>query len=187
MAPRRSQVGIIMGSGSDSRVMAGAAEVLDEFGVGHEDQVVSAHRTPSLLHEYAEHADRSGFKAIIAGAGGAAHLPGMIASFTTVPVVGVPILVYNDRPGPGPGFSAFGGLDSLLSMSEMPTGSPVAVVGVNKAANAAIYALKILANESDAVRKRLKSYKSGRHRSVARESAEMRKVGLAEFSRRRAG
>ena len=139
---KKSLVGIIMGSSSDSRIMHDAAEILDGFGVPHEDQIISAHRTPTRLEEYAKHAEKNGFKVIIAGAGGAAHLPGMIASHTVLPVIGVPILVYNDKRQKK---SAFSGLDSLLSISEMPTGSPVVTVGVNKAANAGIYALKILA------------------------------------------
>ncbi len=94
---KRALVGIIMGSSSDSRIMHAAAEILDEFGVSHEDQIISAHRTPTRLDEYAKHAEKSGFKVIIAGAGGAAHLPGMIASHTVLPVIGVPILVYNDK------------------------------------------------------------------------------------------
>ena len=183
MASKTPLIGIIMGSSSDGRIMRGAAEILDKFGVAHEDQIVSAHRTPSRLQEYAEHAEGSGLKAVIAGAGGAAHLPGMIASFTVIPVIGVPIMVYNDREPKksGTGLSAFGGLDSLLSISEMPTGSPVATVGVNKAANAGIYALKILANESEALRKKLGTYKADRHRAVLKESEEMRRRGLARF------
>ena len=94
---KKPLVGIIMGSSSDSRIMHAAAEILDEFGVPHEDQIISAHRTPTRLEEYAKHAEKNGFKAIIAGAGGAAHLPGMIASHTVLPVIGVPILVYNDK------------------------------------------------------------------------------------------
>jgi len=183
MAPKSPVIGIIMGSSSDSRIMSGAAEILDEFGVAHEDQIVSAHRTPSRLQEYAKHAEESGFKAVIAGAGGAAHLPGMIASFTTLPVIGVPILVYNDgrRKGSKTDFSAFGGMDSLLSISEMPSGSPVAAVGINKAANAGIYALKILANESAAIQRRLKEYKARQHDSVLKESDRMKRRGLARF------
>ncbi len=181
-APRKPVIGIIMGSSSDSRVMRGAAEALDGLGIAHEDRIVSAHRTPSMLAEYAEHAERSGFKAIIAGAGGAAHLPGMIASFTVIPVVGVPIMVYNDRRPDGTGFSAFGGLDSLLSISEMPSGSPVATVGVNKAANAGIYAARILANGSARLRGRLKRIKSDRRESVLAESAEMESQGLGKFA-----
>jgi len=152
---KKPLVGIIMGSSSDSRIMHDAAEILDEFDVQHDDQIISAHRTPTRLDEYAKYAEKNGFKVIIAGAGGAAHLPGMIASHTVLPVIGVPILVYNDKQQKK---SAFGGIDSLLSISEMPSGSPVVTVGVNKALNAGIYALKILANESSSIRKMLKSH-----------------------------
>ena len=158
--------------------MHGAAEILDEFGVAHEDQIISAHRTPTRLEEYAKHAEKNGFKAIIAGAGGAAHLPGMIASHTVLPVIGVPILVYNDKQQKKSDkhkFSAFGGLDSLLSISEMPSGSPVVTVGVNKATNAGIYALKILANESSSIRNMLKSHKEKQHKSVLKESQALKR------------
>ena len=181
---RKPMIGVIMGSSSDSRIMKGAAEVLDEFGTKHEDQIVSAHRTPARLAEYAEHAEKMEFRAIIAGAGGAAHLPGMIASFTVIPVIGVPILVYNDKQSKktdNTKFSAFGGLDSLLSISEMPSGSPVATVGVNKAANAGIYALKILANEFPQLKKKLKQHKSDQHLSVLKESEELKRHGLSKF------
>ena len=181
---KKPMVGIIMGSSSDSRIMKGAAEILDEFKVKHEDQIVSAHRTPARLAEYAKHAEEMGFKVIIAGAGGAAHLPGMIASFTTIPVIGVPILVYNDKQAKkteNTKFSAFGGLDSLLSISEMPTGSPVVAVGVNKSGNAGIYAMKILANEFEDLKKKLKKQKSTQHESVVKESEELKKQGLSKF------
>ena len=170
-----------MGSGSDSRVMKEAARVLDEFGIDHEDMVVSAHRTPERLSEYARHAEDAGIRVIIAGAGGAAHLPGMVASFTHIPVVGVPILAYSDKGGPAGGASAFGGLDALLSISEMPAGSPVGTVGVNKAANAALYAAKILALGSPELRRKLSDYKEKRRQSVASESDRMKESGLSEF------
>lgn len=181
---QKPMIGIIMGSSSDSRIMKNAGELLDKFGVRHEDQIVSAHRTPARLAEYAEHAEAMKIKVIIAGAGGAAHLPGMIASFTTIPVIGVPILVYNDKQAGNEAakFSAFGGLDSLLSISEMPSGSPVATVGVNKAANAAIYAVKILANESAQLKKKLTLYKSEQAKSVLKESREMKKHGVGQFA-----
>ncbi|MDE1726738.1 MAG: 5-(carboxyamino)imidazole ribonucleotide mutase [Thaumarchaeota archaeon] len=180
---KKPLVGIIMGSSSDSKIMHSAAMILDEFGIKHEDQIVSAHRTPTRLLDYARHAEREGFKVIIAGAGGSAHLPGMIASHTVIPVIGVPIMVYNDK-GQSDRFkvSAFGGLDSLLSISEMPTGSPVATVGVNKAANAGLYAAKILANEFSDLRKKLKQYKENQHKSVLRESEELKKVGLTRYT-----
>jgi len=185
---KKPLIGIIMGSSSDSRIMKGAAEILDDFKVKHEDQIVSAHRTPSRLSEYAEHAEKMGFKVIIAGAGGAAHLPGMIASFTTIPVIGVPILVYNDKQAKkteNSKFSAFGGLDSLLSISEMPAGSPVVAVGINKSGNAGIYAIKILSNEFSELKKKLKSHKTSQHESVLKESDELKKHGLSKFAQKK--
>jgi len=179
---KKPLVGIIMGSSSDSRIMHDAAEILDEFDVQHDDQIISAHRTPTRLEEYAKYAEKNGFKVIIAGAGGAAHLPGMIASHTVLPVIGVPILVYNDKQQKK---SAFGGLDSLLSISEMPSGSPVVTVGVNKALNAGIYALKILANESSSIRKMLKSHKENQHKSVLKESQDLKKMGLKKFVKKK--
>jgi len=185
---KKPLVGIIMGSSSDSRIMKGAAEILDQFKIKHEDQIVSAHRTPSRLSEYAEHAEKMGFKLIIAGAGGAAHLPGMIASHTTIPVIGVPILVYNDKQikkTDKSKFSAFGGLDSLLSISEMPTGSPVVAVGINKSGNAGIYAVKILANEFLELKTKLKQHKMTQHKSVLKESEELKKYGLSNFVKKK--
>lgn len=185
---KKVQVGIIMGSSSDSRIMHAAAEILDKFGIKHEDQIISAHRTPARLEEYAKHAEKSGFKIIIAGAGGAAHLPGMISSHTIIPVIGVPILVYNDKQDKKSQkhkFSAFGGLDSLLSISEMPTGSPVVTVGINKAGNAGIYAVKMLANEFSDLRKKLKQHKHDQHQTVLKESDEMKKIGLSKFVKKK--
>ncbi|MDE1762846.1 MAG: 5-(carboxyamino)imidazole ribonucleotide mutase [Thaumarchaeota archaeon] len=180
---KKPLIGIIMGSSSDSKVMHSAAVILDEFSVKHEDQIVSAHRTPTRLSDYAKHAEIEGFRVIIAGAGGSAHLPGMVASHTIVPVIGVPIMVYNDKGHSDKfKFSAFGGLDSLLSISEMPTGSPVVTVGVNKAANAGLYAIKILANEFPDLKKKLKKYKEEQHKSIIRESDELRRMGLARFT-----
>ena len=185
---KKPLIGIIMGSSSDSRIMHAAGEILDDFGVAHEDQIISAHRTPTRLDEYAKHAEKSGFKVIIACAGGAAHLPGMIASHTVLPVIGVPIMVYNDKQqkkSEQHKFSAFGGLDSLLSISEMPSGSPVVTVGVNKAGNAAIYAMKILGNESPKIRKMLKSHKDTQHKSVLKESQELKKMGLKKVVKKK--
>lgn len=180
-------VGIIMGSSSDSRIMKGAGEILDKFNIQHEDQIVSAHRTPTRLEEYAKHAEKNNFKVIIAGAGGAAHLPGMVASNTVIPVIGVPIMVYNDKSvskATDARFSAFGGLDSLLSISEMPTGSPVVAVGVNKSANAGLYAVKILANEFPELRAKLKKFKEEQFHSVVKESNQMKKEGISKFAAR---
>ena len=123
-----------MGSVSDWEVMSAAAETLETFGVAYEKRIVSAHRTPDLLAEYAKTAKSRGIEVIIAGAGGAAHLPGMVASMTTLPVVGVPVKS-----------KALNGLDSLLSIVQMPTGVPVATVAINGAKNAALVAVSILA------------------------------------------
>ena len=177
-----------MGSSSDSRIMKDAAEILDGFKIQHEDQIVSAHRTPTRLEEYGKHAEKLGLKIIIAGAGGAAHLPGMIASHTIIPVIGVPILVYNDKStkkSDTSKFSAFGGLDSLLSITEMPKGSPVVSVGVNKAANAAIYAMKILANEFPDIKNKLKQHKTTQYKSVVKESQTLQKEGLVKFTKKK--
>ena len=185
---KKPLVGIIMGSSSDSRIMHSAAEILDEFKIKHEDQIISAHRTPTRLDEYAKHAEKMGFNVIIAGAGGAAHLPGMIASHTTIPVIGVPILVYNDKNPKKSNtekFSAFGGLDSLLSISEMPSGSPVVAVGINKAGNAGIYATKILANKFPDLKKKLKQHKLNQHDSVVKESEMLKKEGLSKFVKKK--
>jgi 5-(carboxyamino)imidazole ribonucleotide mutase len=184
---KKPVVGIIMGSSSDSKIMHNAAMILDEFGVKHEDQIISAHRTPTRLLDYAKHAEKNGFKVVIAGAGGSAHLPGMIASHTIIPVIGVPIMVYNDKSGNSDRFkfSAFGGLDSLLSISEMPTGSPVVTVGVNKAANAGLYAIKVIANEFPELQKKLRKHKEKQHYSVIKESEELKKIGLSKFAKKK--
>src|SRR3990167_6225335 len=140
-------VGIIMGSDSDLGVMQEAAKVLYEFGVSYELTVVSAHRTPDRLYEYAESAQKKGLKVIIAGAGGAAHLPGMTASLTTLPVIGVPIRGKNLE-----------GMDSLLSIVQMPPGIPVATVAINGAKNAGLLALKILGTADEKVSTALEQF-----------------------------
>lgn len=141
------QVGIIMGSDSDWPIMRQAKQVLEEFGVVVEAKVVSAHRTPHDMVAYAESARERGLQVIIAGAGGAAHLPGMVASLTTLPVIGVPIpLKYLD------------GMDSLLSIVQMPTGIPVATVAVGQAANAGILAARILGSTSEEVASKLAAH-----------------------------
>jgi 5-(carboxyamino)imidazole ribonucleotide mutase len=142
-------VGIAMGSESDWPVMEGAAAVLREFGVPFEARVLSAHRTPDAMAEYARTAAGRGLKVIVAGAGGAAHLPGMIAASTTLPVVGVPVPTKH-----------LGGLDSLLSIVQMPGGVPVATVAVGGAKNAGLLAVQILATADDALAERLAAYKA---------------------------
>ncbi len=172
-----------MGSVSDSRIMNDAAKILDEFNIYHDDQIISAHRTPNRLKQYTKHAEIKNFKIIIAGAGGAAHLPGMISSFTLIPVIGIPILVYNDIQNKkfNVNTSAFNGLDSLLSISEMPRGSAIATVGINKAGNAALYAIKILANEFPNLKSRLSEYKKKQYDDVLQESKKIEKNGITNF------
>ena len=140
-------VGIIMGSDSDLPVMKEAAEILKEAGIVFEMTIVSAHRTPSRLVQYAQKAKKRGLKVIIAGAGGAAHLPGMTASMTTLPVIGVPVKT-----------AAFSGLDSLLSIVQMPGGIPVATVAVNGAKNAGLLAIRILAIKDKSASKWMEKY-----------------------------
>ena len=144
------RVGIIMGSDSDLPVMQGAADVLDELGVSYEMTIVSAHRTPKRLYEYSESAEARGLKLIIAGAGGAAHLPGMAAAITPLPVIGVPVKS-----------SALSGEDSLLSIVQMPPGVPVATVAINGAKNAGILAAQILGTADHALAQRVRDYKQG--------------------------
>ncbi len=143
------KVGVIMGSVSDWKVMADAVRTLEEFGVDYEKRVVSAHRTPDLLCEYAKTARQRGVGVIIAGAGGAAHLPGMVASMTMLPVVGVPV---KSR--------ALNGLDSLLSIVQMPAGVPVATTAINGAKNAALIAVSILALQDDGLAEKLAVFRA---------------------------
>ncbi len=150
-------VGIIMGSSSDWETMRHASETLDALGVAHEVRVVSAHRTPKRLYDYAQSAVARGLKAIIAGAGGAAHLPGMAASMTELPVLGVPIET-----------KALKGLDSLLSIVQMPSGVPVATMAIGRAGavNAALFAAAMLAGRDDALASRLADWRERQTNSV---------------------
>ncbi len=142
------QVGIIMGSESDLPVMKAAKEFLDEIGISSEVNIVSAHRTPQLMIEYAQNAASKGLKVIIAGAGGAAHLPGMTASMTSLPVIGVPIKSSN----------SIDGWDSILSILQMPNGIPVATVALNAAKNAGILAARIIGSHDEAIYQKLEAY-----------------------------
>ncbi|WP_114783715.1 5-(carboxyamino)imidazole ribonucleotide mutase [Botryobacter ruber] len=159
------QVGIIMGSLSDNKVMEAAAEVLDALGVPFEMTIVSAHRTPHRMVEYAENARKRGLKVIIAGAGGAAHLPGMVASITTLPVIGVPVKSSN----------SIDGWDSVLSILQMPGGVPVATVALNGAQNAGILAAQILGTSNAAVADRLEKYKNSLKDKVMRSVEELKR------------
>ena len=157
-----AQVGIIMGSDSDLRVMQAAADMLGQLDVPFEMTIVSAHRTPERMMKYAESARERGLKAIIAGAGGAAHLPGMVASMTTLPVIGVPIAV-----------TALKGQDSLLSIVQMPSGIPVATVAIDNAANAALLAAEILAVSDLLLAGRLSAFRDEQTASVLRKVEAM--------------
>ncbi len=147
-------VGILMGSSSDAEVMKGAVEILKEFGIPYEARVISAHRTPDIAFEYAKTAADKGLEVIIAGAGGAAHLPGVIAALTTLPVIGVPIS------------SKLSGLDSLLSIVQMPKGIPVATVAVDNSANAGLLAVRILSLKYPQLGEKLNQYNEKMRRSV---------------------
>jgi 5-(carboxyamino)imidazole ribonucleotide mutase len=156
-------VGVIMGSKSDWETMRAAAEMLAEFGVPHECRVVSAHRTPEWMMEYASQAEGRGLEVIIAGAGGAAHLPGMVAGHTLLPVIGVPIQS-----------KALNGLDSLLSIVQMPAGVPVATMAIGRAGatNAALYAIAILAATRPALRAQLRTFRQVRAEQVLAETLD---------------
>jgi 5-(carboxyamino)imidazole ribonucleotide mutase len=142
------RVGIIMGSSSDHEVMRAAADVLDRFSVPFEIRVVSAHRTPEVMVDYAKQASERGLEVLIAGAGGAAHLPGMVAALTTLPVIGVPVAL-----------ARLDGMDSLLSIVQMPRGVPVATVAINGAANAGLLAVRMLALASPELRAPLEAFR----------------------------
>jgi 5-(carboxyamino)imidazole ribonucleotide mutase len=166
MKPR---VGIIMGSDSDLAIMQAAADILKQFEVPHEVTVVSAHRTPERMRDYAQTAKKRGLQVIIAGAGGAAHLPGMVASLTTLPVIGVPIKSSN----------SIDGWDSVLSILQMPNGVPVATVALNAAKNAGILAAQILGSSDESIAEKLKSYKDSMESEVLSKVDLLRKEGWA--------
>jgi 5-(carboxyamino)imidazole ribonucleotide mutase len=157
-------VGIIMGSDSDLKVMQAAAEILKEFAVPFEIRVVSAHRTPELMVEYANSAATRGLQVIIAGAGGAAHLPGMVASMTTLPVIGIPVAV-----------NKLNGLDSLLSIAQMPKGVPVATMAVDNAANGALFAVRILSLHNSKLNQRLQKFTKTQTQKVRKANLKLRK------------
>ena len=156
-------VGVIMGSDSDWRVMADASAALTEFGIAHEVEVVSAHRTPDKLMSYARGARGRGLQAIIAGAGGAAHLPGMVASMTPLPVIGVPVQL-----------ATLDGLDSLLSSVQMPAGIPVATVSINGARNAGLLAARILGAGDPGIADRIEAFARDLERQVEEKNARLK-------------
>lgn len=158
-----AKVGIIMGSKSDLNVMQDAADICKEFGVEFEMTVVSAHRTPDRMFTYAKQAASRGLKVIIAGAGGAAHLPGMVASITTLPVIGVPVKSSN----------SIDGWDSILSILQMPNGIPVATVALNAAKNAGLLAVQILATADGSLSTKMQAYKDDLKKKVEESAEEM--------------
>ena len=165
------KVSIVMGSDSDLPTMQEAATMLDKFGIAYEIDFVSAHRTPHKISAFTKSAEQKGIRAIIAGAGGAAHLPGMIASETIIPVIGVPVksrISYN-------------GMDSLLSIVQMPTGVPVATVGIDRADNAGILAAQIVATSDTELAGKLQSYKTELRTMVESKSEKLQKIGAEKY------
>lgn len=165
-----AKVGIVMGSDSDLPIMSKAAEVLDALKVEYDITVISAHRMPDVFYEYAKSAEAKGYKVIIAGAGGAAHLPGMTAAIFPLPVIGVPIMT-----------KSLGGVDSLYSIVQMPGGIPVATVAINGALNAGILAAKILAASDPELLERIKAYSEGLKESVQAKSEKLAEIGYEAY------
>lgn len=165
-----AQVGIVMGSDSDMPVMAKAADILEELGISYEMTIISAHREPDVFFEYAKSAEAKGFKVIIAGAGKAAHLPGMCAAIFPMPVIGVPMKT-----------SDLGGVDSLYSIVQMPSGIPVATVAIGGGQNAGILAAKILAVSDPALLERVKKYAQSLKESVQEKDARLQEVGYKTY------
>lgn len=163
-------VGIIMGSDSDLPIMSAAALMCDEFGIDYEVSVVSAHRTPDRLVKYAKSAEKRGLRVIIAGAGGAAHLPGMVASMTELPVIGVPVRASNLE-----------GMDSLLSIVQMPGGVPVATVAINGGKNAGILAAQMIGIKSKEIRNKVKEYKKQMEDEVLAKAEKLEEIKYKEY------
>ena len=165
-----AQVGIVMGSDSDMPVMSKAAEMLDKFGISYEMTIISAHREPDVFFEYAKSAESKGFKVIIAGAGMAAHLPGMCAAIFPMPVIGIPMHT-----------TSLGGKDSLYSIVQMPSGIPVATVAINGGANAGILAAKIIATNDEGLLNKLKEYSESLKEGVQKKDARLQEVGYKNY------
>ncbi len=165
-----AKVGIVMGSDSDMPVMAKAAEILDKLGVEYEMTIISAHREPDIFFEWAKSAEEKGFKVIIAGAGKAAHLPGMCAAIFPLPVIGIPMKT-----------SDLGGVDSLYSIVQMPSGIPVATVAINGGANAGILAAKILAASDEVLLARLRDYSKELKDDVVCKAEKLAMLGYKEY------
>jgi 5-(carboxyamino)imidazole ribonucleotide mutase len=164
------EIGIVMGSDSDLDIMQNAAKFLDKIEIGYELTIVSAHRTPDRLCEYAKAAKSRGIKVIIAGAGGAAHLPGLLASMTAIPIIGVPVKTH-----------ALGGVDSLYSIVQMPTGIPVATVAINGAENAGILAASIIGVENQNIYDKVLKYKNDLREMVEGKASKLENLGYAKY------
>ena len=167
-----AQVGIVMGSDSDMPIMAKAADILDQLGVSYEMTIISAHREPDVFFEYAKSAEEKGFKVIIAGAGMAAHLPGMCAAIFPMPVIGIPMHT-----------TSLGGRDSLYSIVQMPPGIPVATVAIDGGMNAAILASRLLAVSDPELLDRLKAYSQSLKESVQKKDAYLQEVGYKNYNK----
>ena len=167
-----AKVGIVMGSDSDMPVMAKAADILEKFGIDYEMTIISAHREPDVFFEYAKTAEEKGFKVIIAGAGMAAHLPGMCAAIFPMPVIGIPMHT-----------TSLGGRDSLYSIVQMPSGIPVATVAINGGANAGILAAKILAVSDPQLLAKLKDYSREMEQQVKEKDQKLQEVGYKNYSK----
>ncbi len=165
-----AKIGIVMGSDSDMPVMAKAADLLEELGIEYEMTIISAHREPDVFFEYAKSAEQKGFKVIIAGAGMAAHLPGMCAAIFPMPVIGIPMHT-----------ASLGGRDSLYSIVQMPSGIPVATVAINGGANAALLAAKILATSDEKLLEKLKDYSAKLKEQVQAKDAKLQEVGYQNY------
>ena len=165
-----AKVGIVMGSDSDMPIMAKAAEILDKFGIDYEMTIISAHREPDIFFEWAKSAEEKGIRVIIAGAGKAAHLPGMCAALFPMPVVGIPMKT-----------SDLGGGDSLYSIVQMPSGIPVATVAINGGANAGILAAKILATSDAELLAKLKNYSEEMKNDVVKKADKLESIGYKEY------
>ena len=165
-----AKVGIVMGSDSDMPIMAKAAEILDKFGIDYEMTIISAHREPDIFFDWAKSAEEKGIKVIIAGAGKAAHLPGMCAALFPMPVVGIPMKT-----------SDLGGVDSLYSIVQMPSGIPVATVAINGGANAGILAAKILATSDPELLAKLKNYSEEMKNDVVKKADKLESIGYKEY------
>ena len=165
-----AKVGIVMGSDSDMPIMAKAADILEELGIDYEMTIISAHREPDVFFEYAKTAEEKGFKVIIAGAGMAAHLPGICAAIFPMPVIGIPMHT-----------TSLGGRDSLYSIVQMPSGIPVATVAINGGANAGLLAAKILSTSDEALLGRLKAYSEKMKSQVEAKDARLKEIGYKEY------